>query len=79
MSETLEPQKTWYLVEGDNFTHVFDNDDDAYDMVLGEILVWNGETMEPDCWPYIEEIMESEIPDLDSRKPIRIHRQEQAA
>ena len=79
MSATIEPQKTWYVVEGENFTHVFEDEDEAHEMVLAEIVVWNGKTREPDCWQYIEEYAESEIPDLQSNKPIKFHKVEHAA
>lgn len=79
MSETIEPQKTWHVVAGDNFTHVFEDEDEAIDFVYAEIFVWNGETREPDPFPYIEEYAESEIPDLQSNKPIKFHKMEYAA
>jgi hypothetical protein len=76
VSETFEPHRKWYVVEGVCFTHVFEDEDEANDFVLAEILEWHGRTREPETWAYVEEIIEPEI--INIQRDIRIHRRNAA-
>ncbi len=72
-----EPHNIWYEVEHEKVSHVFEDSDEAHHFVLEVIFDWHGRTPEPDCWPYIEDILESDIADLQGE--VFIHKKEKAA